>query len=226
MTAVPKPLVVGVAGGTSSGKSTVAAKIVENLPAGSAALVDHDSYYRTCEGLDPRQLAAVNFDHPSSLDNDLLVEHIAALREGRDVMVPCYDFVHHRRMQDPRRVAWAPVVVLEGLLLFVDRRVRSQLDIKLFVDTDADIRLSRRIRRDMQLRGRTFREVHERYFRTVRPMHNKFVEPSKRWADLIVPEGGNNYVALDLVVSKLLSVVCAAPAAAVAAAAGEAQPAG
>lgn len=219
-----RPLIVGIAGGTSSGKSTIAAKIVEHLPAGCATLVDHDAYYHDHEGLSAEQLRGMNFDHPSALDNDLLVEHLGSLRQGRDIMVPSYDFVRHCRLEQRRPVAWAPVVVVEGLLLFVDRRVRGLLDIKLFVDTDADIRLSRRIRRDTQLRGRSFREVLEQYFRTVRPMHNKFVEPSKRWADLIVPEGGNNHVALDLVVSKLRGTVGGEDAASPRHAAGAAPP--
>ena len=202
----PRPLIVGIAGGTSSGKSTIAAKIVQNIPDEKAVLIDHDAYYHNLDHLPEDERRNFNYDHPSALDNDLLVDHLARLRAGDHVDVPQYDFVSHRRLADSRRVAWAPVVVVEGLLIFVDRRLRSFLDIKLFVDTDADIRLSRRIRRDIQLRGRSFKQVHDQYFRTVRPMHNRFVEPSKRWADLIVPEGGNNHVALELLVGRLRSI--------------------
>src|SRR5690606_20207026 len=143
-------------------------------------------------GLTERQL--LNYDHPDALDNDLLVHHLDELRAGRGVDVPIYDFVEHARKREVRRVEPLPIIVVEGILVFVEERVRQRLDVKLFVDTDADIRVMRRIRRDMESRGRTFQQVREQYYKSVRPMHLQFVEPSKRWADLIIPEGGNNKV--------------------------------
>jgi uridine kinase len=199
-------LVVGIAGGTGSGKTTVAKTILAALPEGKAALIEVDAYYRDLPDTNPEDRARINFDHPDSLEIELLVEHLARLKAGLAVDVPLYDFKAHRRRPDRRRVEPARVVLVEGILVFVDPRVRERLDMKIFVDTDPDIRVFRRIRRDMEQRGRTFESIREQYYRTVRPMHLQFVEPSKRWADLIIPEGGNNKVALDLIVSKLQSV--------------------
>jgi uridine kinase len=201
------PLLVGIAGGTGSGKTTIAKKIAQGLPADAVVTLDHDAYYRDHSTLPQTERETLNYDHPSSLDNDLLVEHLDALRSGTAIDMPRYDFVEHRRSPETRYVASAPVIIVEGILVFVDPRVRDRLDVKLYVDTDADIRVLRRIRRDMQERGRSFKQVREQYYRSVRPMHMQFVEPSKRWADLIIPEGGNNHVALDLVLGKLLNVV-------------------
>jgi uridine kinase len=200
-------LVVGIAGGTGSGKTTVAKTIAASLPAGRVALFELDAYYRDLPELQPEERAKINFDHPDALEIDLLVEHLDALKAGEGVDVPVYDFKTHRRRPECRRVEPAPVVLVEGILVFVDPRVRERLDMKIFVDTDTDIRVFRRIRRDMEQRGRSFESIREQYYKTVRPMHLQFVEPSKRWADLIIPEGGNNRVALDLIVSKLESVV-------------------
>ena len=197
-------LVIGIAGGTGSGKTTIARKIVEALPPGTAVLMDHDSYYRDLSHLPMEERVKVNFDHPDSLDNDLLIEHIKALRAGNGVNKPIYDFKQHTRLPETEPVPWAPVVVVEGILILADPKVRELLDIKVFVDTDADIRLFRRIRRDMRDRGRSFESIRAQYYATVRPMHLQFVEPSKRWADLIIPEGGHNMVALDMVIGKLL----------------------
>jgi len=149
----------------------------------------------------------LNYDHPESLENALLVEHLNQLRKGDVAEIPIYDFVNHLRKDETRRVEPAPVVVVEGILVFQDPEIRSRLDIKIFVDTDADIRVFRRVRRDMRSRGRSFDQVRDQYYKTVRPMHLQFVEPSKRWADLIIPEGGNNQVALDVILTKLLTVV-------------------
>ena len=201
-----RPLFVGIAGGTGSGKSTVAQKVAEGLPAAGVVTLDHDSYYKDLAHLSAEERRAVNFDHPDSLDNELFVEHLEKLRRGEPIDMPLYDFRTHRRSEQTRRVHPAPVVVVEGILIFADQRVRDLLDIKIFVDTDADIRLLRRIERDMLERGRTLWQVRDQYYRTVRPMHLQFVEPSKRWADLIIPEGGNNQVALDMVLGKLLGV--------------------
>ncbi len=201
------PLFVGIAGGTGSCKTTIAQKVAQGLPSHSVVTMDHDAYYQDHSHLSHEERNQLNYDHPQSLDNELLIEHLDTLRSGKAINMPRYDFVTHSRSQATRHVAPAPVVIVEGILVFVDKRVRERLDVKLFVDTDADIRVFRRIRRDMQERGRTFKQVREQYYRTVRPMHLQFVEPSKRWADLIIPEGGNNHVALDLVLSKLLQVV-------------------
>jgi uridine kinase len=207
MTVPKSPLFVGIAGGTGSGKTTIAQKVAQGLPVESVVTMDHDAYYRDHSHLSQEERKQLNYDHPSSLDNELLIEHLDTLRSGMAIDMPRYDFVTHSRAEATRRVEPAPVVIVEGILVFVDKRVRERLDVKLFVDTDADIRVFRRIRRDMQERGRTFKQVREQYYRSVRPMHLQFVEPSKRWADLIIPEGGNNHVALDLVLGKLLQVV-------------------
>ncbi len=166
--------------------------------------MDHDSYYRDLSHLPMEERVKVNFDHPDSLDNGLLIDHIKALRAGRGVDKPIYDFKIHTRLPRTEPVPWAPVVVVEGILILADPRVRELLDIKVFVDTDADIRLFRRIRRDIRDRGRSFEAIRAQYYATVRPMHLQFVEPSKRWADVIIPEGGHNMVALDMVIGKLL----------------------
>jgi uridine kinase len=201
------PLLIGIAGGTGSGKSTVARKIAEGLPAESIAVIDHDSYYRDRSDLSFEARSKLNFDHPEALDNDLLVEQLQALRDGRAVDVPNYDFKTHSRLPARRRVEPTHIMIIEGILVFVEERVRRLLDVKIFVDTDADIRVFRRIRRDLEQRGRTFQQVREQYYATVRPMHLQFVEPSKRWADLIVPEGGDNHIAIDLILGKLRHVL-------------------
>jgi uridine kinase len=198
-----KPLFIGIAGGTGSGKSTVARRIVEGLPHENVAIIDHDSYYRDRSDLRYEERSQLNFDHPEALDTDLLVAHLEALHAGSAVEVPVYDFKRHAREPARRRVEPTAIVVVEGILVFVDERIRRLLDVKIFVDTDADIRVFRRIRRDLEQRGRTFQAIREQYYRTVRPMHLQFVEPSKRWADLIVPEGGENRIAIDLIVGKL-----------------------
>lgn len=202
-----KPLVMGIAGGTGSGKSTVAQKVADGLPPGSSVIIDHDAYYKHHPDLPLEERELLNYDHPDALDNDLLIAHLDEVRAGRAVDIPIYDFSTHLRTPETRRVEPAPVVIVEGILVFVDAEIRKRLDVKIFVDTDPDIRVIRRIRRDMEHRGRTFSQVREQYYQTVRPMHLQFVEPSKRWADLIVPEGGSNRVALDLIVGKLLNVV-------------------
>ena len=198
-----RPLCIGVAGGTGSGKSTIAAKIVEGLPEDTVAILDHDSYYRDSSELPLSAREQLNFDHPDSLETDLLIAHLRALRGGQAIDMPIYDFKTHSRKVMRRRVEPAPFVVVEGILLFVEPALRELLDIKIFVDTDADIRVLRRIRRDLEQRGRSFQSIREQYYKTVRPMHLQFVEPSKRWADLIIPEGGENHVALDLVIGRL-----------------------
>jgi uridine kinase len=202
-----KPLLIGIAGGTGSGKSTVASKIAEGLPPTSVAIIDHDSYYRDHSNLDLESRSHLNYDHPDALDNELLVQHLEELRAGRAVDIPIYDFKTHGRSQERRHLDPTRIVIVEGILVFVEERVRRLLDVKVFVDTDADIRVFRRIRRDLEHRGRDFQSIREQYYKTVRPMHLQFVEPSKRWADLIIPEGGDNHVALDLILGKLRHVL-------------------
>jgi len=195
--------VVGVAGGTGSGKTTVARRLVETLPEGRVSIIQHDNYYRDRGDLTYEERCQLNFDHPDALETDLLIEHLRALREGQTVEVPVYDFESHRRSDETRRIVPTPVIVVEGILVFVERRLREHLDLKLFVDTPSDIRVFRRIRRDLEHRGRDFASIREQYYATVRPMHLQFVEPSKAYADLIIPEGGRNQVALDLILAKL-----------------------
>ena len=200
-------LTVGIAGGTGSGKTTVAKRIAQGLPSAAVTTIEHDAYYHDRSELSDDQRAQLNYDHPESLQTELLVEHLDRLRAGDAIDVPIYDFKHHKRAVESRRVVPTPVVIVEGILVFVDPRLRDRLDIKLFVDTDSDIRIFRRIRRDMEHQGRTFESVREQYYRTVRPMHLEFVELSKRTADLIIPEGGNNAVAIDLIITKLKSLL-------------------
>jgi uridine kinase len=197
------PLVVGIAGGTGSGKTTVAHKLAAAMPAGRCITIEHDAYYRDQSHLSPEERARINYDHPASLESDLLAAHLRELRTGQPVEIPIYDFANHTRRKETRRVGSSRVIIVEGILVFTEPALREQLDIKIFVDTDSDIRLIRRIRRDLEQRGRTFQSVRDQYYATVRPMHLEHVEPSKRWADLIVPEGGDNKVALDVLLGQL-----------------------
>jgi uridine kinase len=196
-----KPCVLGVAGGTGSGKTTVARAIVDAVGAHRITLIEQDSYYRDVDWGSEAELLHHNFDHPSALDNELLVAHLAALKAGHAVEVPVYDFVRHRRTARTKRVEPQPVILLEGILIFVEPNLRDLLDFKIYVDTDADLRLIRRLGRDMTERGRSVEDVLRQYLETVRPMHLEFVEPSKRYADIIIPEGGENRVALEMVVA-------------------------
>lgn len=196
-------MILGVAGGTGSGKTTVAREILESVGADRIAFLAQDNYYLDVEWESPDQLLGHNFDHPDALDSALFLEHLRALKAGKAVDLPIYDFVNHRRTEASRRIEPRPVVLVEGILLFVDPEVRRLLDFKVFVDTDADVRLVRRIRRDLTERGRAVPDILRQYMGTVRPMHLEFVEPSKRWADVIVPEGGENRVALEMVVARV-----------------------
>jgi uridine kinase len=200
----PPALFIGIAGGTGSGKTTIAEQIEGALPEGTCARIDHDAYYRDLAHLPHAQRAATNFDHPDALENELLAEHLEALRRGEAIDKPIYDFTTHCRSEASLRIEPCPVIVLEGILVLADPALRRLLDVKLFVDTDDDVRLMRRIRRDMNERGRTFDDIRAQYHRTVRPMHIAFVEPSRRHADLIVPEGGDNRVAVDMLVRGIL----------------------
>jgi uridine kinase len=193
-----KPTIIGIAGGSGSGKSTVARKIAAALMPASVAFIDMDAYYRDRSDLSLDQRRRLNWDHPDAFDFDLFVSHLEALSKGDAVEKPVYNFVTHLRESRTERVTPADVVVVDGILLFVEERVRNCCDVKAFVDTDADVRLIRRIRRDMAKRGRPLDEILDQYLTTVQPMHQQFVEPSKRYADLILPLGGHNAVAIDL----------------------------
>ncbi|HXO41962.1 MAG TPA: uridine kinase [Thermoanaerobaculia bacterium] len=199
----PRPCILGVAGGTGSGKTTVVRSILEAAGEDRIALIEQDSYYRDIDWRSEADLLQHNFDHPAAIDNDLLVAHLAALKAGHPVEVPIYDFVRHRRTTRTRRVLPLPVILLEGILIFVEPVLRQLLDFKIYVDTDADLRLIRRLGRDIAERGRSVKDVLRQYLETVRPMHLEFVEPSKRWADVIIPEGGENRVALEMVVARV-----------------------
>jgi uridine kinase len=202
-----RPYVLGIAGGTGSGKTTVADKLACAMPPGRCVMIEHDAYYRDQGHLAAGDRAAINYDHPSVLDSALLAAHLRELRDGCAVEVPIYDFATHTRRTTTRRVEPARVIIVEGILVFAEPALREQMDIKIFVDTDSDIRLMRRIRRDLEERGRTFQSVRDQYYATVRPMHLEYVEPSKRWADLIIPEGGDNRVALEVLLGQLWRVV-------------------
>jgi uridine kinase len=198
-----KPLIIGIAGGTGSGKSTVARKVAESLPEASVAFLEMDAYYRDFRHLTLQQLQHVNWDHPDAFDVELLTAHLAALSRGERVEMPVYEFATHSRSMRTKSIAPADVVVVDGILLLSDAAVRDLCDVKVFVDADADIRLIRRIRRDTAVRGRTMESVLEQYLTTVQPMHLQFVEPSKRYADVIVPRGGSNTVAIEMIVAKI-----------------------
>ncbi len=203
-------VILGVAGGTGSGKTTVARAILHGVGRERLAFIAQDSYYRQIEWRSPEHLAAHNFDHPASIDTELLIAHLKRLKQGRAVDAPVYDFVNHRRSSKTERIEPRPVVLAEGILLLAEPEIRELLDFKIYVDTDADVRLKRRILRDINERGRDLNDVLRQYMETVRPMHLEFVEPSKRWADVIVPEGGENRVALEMVAARVEELLRAA----------------
>jgi uridine kinase len=197
------PLIIGIAGGSGSGKTTVAQSILQQVGPERIAYLQHDEYYKDLSGLPPAQRAAINFDHPNSLETPLLVKHIELLRSNQPAEVPIYDFSTHSRTDRSFTVQPRRVVLVEGILIFAEPLLREMFDIKIFVDTDADLRFIRRLQRDISERGRTTDSVIHQYLTTVRPMHLEFVEPSKRYADIIIPEGGFNIAALDMVVSRI-----------------------
>jgi uridine kinase len=203
----PTPIVIGIAGGTGSGKTTVAEVILKRVGADRIAFLAHDAYYRDLEALPRAQRDAINFDHPDSLETDLMVRHLEALRRWQAVDIPVYDFTIHARTARTLRIEPQPVILVEGILVFAEPALRSLFDVKIFVDTDADIRFIRRLQRDIEERGRTAASVIQQYQTTVRPMHLEFVEPSKRYADVIIPEGGLNTVAMDMVVARTQSLL-------------------
>ncbi len=196
------PIIVGVAGGTGSGKTTLAQTIQQGVGERSC-LIQHDWYYRDLRDIEAEERSGINFDHPDSLDSDYLVEHLRSLKGGQSIEAPQYDFSRHQRQEETITIQPVPVIVVEGILVFALKNLREMFDIKIYVDTDADIRILRRIRRDMRDRGRDFESIRQQYYETVRPMHLEFVEPSKRWADVIVPEGGSNAIASDMIIERL-----------------------
>lgn len=197
------PFLIGIAGGTGSGKTTVATAIVKRVGEERIVILSHDSYYRDFVDLPKDILDRQNFDHPDSLESELLVRHLKALKQGMVVETPIYDFKVHRRAAESRRVEPRKVILVDGILIYAEPELRKLFDVKIYVDTDADIRFIRRLKRDIAERGRTVESVVAQYESTVRPMHMEFVEPSKRYADLIVPEGGENMVALDFLFARL-----------------------
>lgn len=197
------PLVIAIAGGSGSGKTTVANVILDRVGAHRIAYLPHDAYYRELTNLPPAQRAEVNFDHPDSLETELLIDHINTLKSWHPIDLPIYDFTHHARTNETIRINPQRVIIVEGILILVESKLRELFDIKIFVDTDADIRFIRRLTRDIEERGRSTDMVVHQYLSTVRPMHLEFVEPSKRYADIIIPEGGLNTVALDIVSARV-----------------------
>jgi uridine kinase len=201
-----KPIVIGVAGGSGSGKTTVVRRIIDSIGLDQVALLDHDRYYRDRNDLRLEERAALNYDHPDALETDLMVSHVHELKAGRAVQVPSYDFTRHARLATWDVIPPRRAIIVEGILIFSDAPLRALMDIKVFVDTDADTRFIRRLRRDVAERGRTMDSVIDQYQATVKPMHLEFVEPSKRYADLILPQGGHNAVAVDLLLRLIRSV--------------------
>ncbi len=197
------PIVIGIAGGSGSGKTTLAELIIERVGSDQIAYLPHDAYYKDLSELPPNQRAAVNFDHPDSLDNQLLIQHVERLKRYQPVDLPIYDFKQHTRTDRTVKIEPRPVIMVEGILIFAEPTLRKLLEVKIFVDTDSDIRFIRRLERDIEERGRSADSVVRQYLSTVRPMHLEFVEPSKRYADMIIPEGGLNAVAMEMVVARL-----------------------
>lgn len=204
------PVVIGIAGGSGSGKSTVLRRIVEAFGPERIAMLDHDAYYRDLAHLSQEIRAGFNFDHPDALESELMVDHLDALLRGETVQKPTYDFVHHSRRDQTVEVVPRPVVIIEGILVLAEAALVERMDIKIFVDTDDDIRLVRRIRRDIEERGRSIHAVLDQYERTVRPMYLEFVEPSKRRADVIIPRGGHNRVGIEMLLARIQSLLDAA----------------
>lgn len=203
------PLVIGIAGGSGSGKTTVSNAILDRVGRKRIAFLQHDSYYKDLSHLPPEQRHAINFDHPNSLESELLTEHIKQLKKWKPVDLPVYDFKNHVRTGEVRRVEPRGVILVEGILIFGEKSLRDLFDVKIFVDTDADLRFIRRVQRDISERGRSTESVINQYLNTVRPMHLEFVEPSKRYADIIIPEGGFNVVAMDIVIARIESLLTA-----------------
>lgn len=202
-----EPVIIGIAGGTGSGKTTVAKEVLKHFPGASVVTIHHDSYYRDRAHMPFEDRVKINYDHPDAFENDLMLRHLMELKAGHTIEKPLYDYETHTRKSETLTIRPARIILLEGILVLSVEEIRDLLDIKLYVDTDADERFIRRLRRDMVRRGRTAEQVIEQYLDTVRPMHLQFVEPSKRYADVIIPEGGKNVVAVDLIVTKLRDIL-------------------
>ena len=202
-----RPLIIGIAGGSCSGKTTVTHAIYDVFKDHSVAVIEQDYYYKDQSHLTFEQRLLTNYDHPLAFDTDLLIEHIHALLDRKAIDKPVYDYVNHTRSNEIIQVEPKDVIIVEGILVLEDERLRNLMDIKLFVDTDSDIRIIRRIQRDIKERGRTADSVIDQYLSAVRPMHNMFIEPTKRYADVIIPEGGGNNVAIDLMVTKIKTIL-------------------
>lgn len=196
-------LMIGIAGGTGSGKTSVARAVVERLGSHNVALISQDAYYCDHSSVPLEVRQSFNYDHPNAFDNELLISHLQQLRRGQPIELPIYDFATYARLQETVHVSYKPVVVIEGVHVLVDEPLREMLDIKVFVDTDGDVRVLRRVVRDIQDRGRSVDSVYQQYLATVKPMHDAFIEPSKRYADLIIPEGGQNEIAIDLLTTRI-----------------------
>ena len=203
MTSQHRPIIIGVAGGSGSGKTTVCNKIYDYFSGKSIAMIEHDSYYRDQSDISFEERLKTNYDHPFAFDTDLLVEHLKKLQNTEDIEVPVYDYSRHTRSDQTIHVKSRDVIIVEGILILEDERLRDLMDIKIYVDTTADLRIIRRIQRDMQERGRSLDSVIDQYLSVVREMHEQFVEPSKKYANIIIPEGGHNQVAIDLVIAKI-----------------------
>ncbi|SHJ64494.1 uridine kinase [Tepidibacter formicigenes] len=203
-----RPLIIGITGGTGSGKSTVCKTIIESVPKENIAIIEQDAYYKDQSHIPFEERLKTNYDHPLAFDNDLLITHLNELVNGKSIEKPVYDFEKHtRKLGETVTINPKDIIVVEGIMILEDKRLRSMLDIKIFVDTDNDIRILRRLQRDIEERGRTVESVIDQYLTTVRPAHMQFIEPYKRYADIIIPEGGYNEVAIDIVVAKLISII-------------------
>ncbi len=207
MTSKPTPVTIAVAGGTGSGKTTISNALFKRVGIHNIAYLPHDTYYKDLDEIPLEQGNLRNFDHPDALDTPLLIDHIKQLQRWQPVNVPVYDFTNHRRTQNTQRVDPQPIVLVEGILILAEPALRDLFDVKIYVDTDADVRFIRRLKRDIAERGRTVQSVIEQYLATVRPMHLEFVEPSKRYADVIIPEGGFNTVAIDMVADRIRNML-------------------
>lgn len=201
------PILIGIAGGTGSGKSTVTREIYKSITDKNVAIIEQDSYYKDQSNISFEERVKTNYDHPFAFDNELLISHLKDLLDGKSIQKPIYDFENHNRKKETVLVEPRDIIVLEGILILYDEDLRNLMDIKLFVDTDADVRVIRRILRDIKDRGRTLDSVVKQYMTTVRPAHMQFVEPTKRYADIIIPEGGYNKVAIDIIVTKVNDIV-------------------
>lgn len=211
MSKTAKPVTIGVAGGTGSGKTTISNALLSRVGEQNIAYLPHDTYYKDISDIPRTEKGQPNFDHPHALDTELLITNIKDLQAGKSIEIPMYDFVHYVRLPETQIIGQQPIILVEGILIFAEPELRTLFDVKIFVDTDADLRLIRRLQRDITERGRTVESVITQYLRTVRPMHLEFVEPSKRYADVIIPEGGFNMVAIDMVADRIRTMLRGQP---------------